>query len=95
MYEASLDAKYCANFNTVDRFCEPGIGCKKKYAPFYRLKHFDKELQYAHVKKHKHNIAINGNEVRGVPEDMKDFVLFSGSGEHYSGSFEGGASMKL
>ena len=55
---------------------------QKKHVPFYRLKHFEKEFQYAHVKNHKHNIAINGNEVRGVPDEMKSFIQYPGSGEN-------------
>ena len=81
IYEESLARKYCTSFNTVGRFCQPGSGCNKKHVPFYRLKQYDKAIQYEHVKNNKLNIAINGNEMRDVPGDMKMLVKYQGSGE--------------
>ena len=81
MFEKEMDKKYCSPFNTVGCFCEPGSGCVKKHIPFFRMKPFERAAQFEHVKRNRHNIAINGDQVRDVPENMKTLIKFPGSGE--------------
>ena len=90
IYKKSLARKYCICFNTVGRFYQPGSGSNKKHVPFYCLKQYKKAMQYAHVKKNKHNIAINGNEMQDVPDVMKMLVKYPGSGELLSAVLLGG-----
>ena len=45
------------------------------------MKPFERAAQFEHVKNNKHNIAINRNQVRDVPEDMKMLVKHPGRGE--------------
>ena len=45
------------------------------------MKPFERAAQFENVKKNKTNIAIHGNEVRDVPDEMKMFVKYPGRGE--------------
>ena len=82
VYEDSLGKKYCSHFVTVGKCCEPNTGCDKNHVPFYRLMLAEKKIQYKYIRKQNHKIAINGDEVRGVPVEMKPFVQYPGRGEH-------------
>ena len=81
IFKQDMDRRYFSAYNTAGRFCEPGSWCDKKHVPFFCMKPFERAVQFEHVKKNKTNIAINGNAVRDVPDDMKMFVKYSGHGE--------------
>ena len=81
VYEESLGKKYCSYFVTVGKYCEPGTGCDKKHVPFNCLMLAEKKLQYKYIREQNHKIAINGDEVRNVPEDMRTYVQYPGRGE--------------
>ena len=35
IFKEGLSRKYCAAFNTIGCFCEPGTGCDKKHVTFF------------------------------------------------------------
>ena len=52
-----------------------------KYVSFYRLGVAEKTLQYKYIRDHNHKIAMNDEEVRGAPVEMKPFVQYPGRSE--------------
>jgi hypothetical protein len=72
--DLNLSKKYCADFASFGRFCDPAKCSGKLHLPFYKWNDADKQTQIAYVEANKANVLIHKKNGRSLPESKKHLL---------------------
>jgi len=72
--EYELSKKYCSDFASFGRFCDPTKCSNKLHLPFYKWNDADKKTQIDYVETNKTKVLIHKKNGRNIPDDKKHLL---------------------